>query len=152
MIKKYNFFDKSLYKKGLGHINEFEVNTFKNDKLVFDKAAGLMWQQGGSSNKMDLEHDAKTWINEINENRFAGYNDWRLPTLEEAMSLMEREPQNENLYIDSVFDKKQVSIWTSDSLKGWNWQWVVGFDVGYCYGSFYMFYVRAVRSGQSSEK
>ena len=57
-----------------------------------------MWQQSGSSERMQFE-DAKKWITELNLKGFAGFNDWRLPTLEEAMSLMEPEQKNGNNWI-----------------------------------------------------
>jgi hypothetical protein len=42
------------------------------------------------------------------------YNDWRLPTLEEAVSLLESDKKN-GLFIAPVFDKWQSSIWTGNS-------------------------------------
>ena len=106
-----------------------------------------MWQKNGSSDSMDY---ANTWkyINELNKNKFAGYTDWRLPTLAEAMSLLEPK-KKDNLYIDPVFDKTQSWIWTSDLYKGGVRAWIVNFSLGYCsnYDLYIGLCVRAVRSG-----
>ncbi len=151
MLKKHSFFEVEWNKNGKGFYNKFEVKTITGDKVVFDSASELMWQQSGSDESMDYEN-AKKWIAKLNEKGYAGYKDWRLPTLEEAMSLMEREVKND-LYINPVFDSEQRWIWTADQVKGESWAWVVGFGLGNCgdrgfYG--YYGYVRAVRSGQSS--
>lgn len=109
-----------------------------------------MWQQSGSDNM--IFEDVKKYINEINEKRFADFNDWRLPTLEEGLSLMEPKQKN-SFYIDPIFDNKQRFIWTADKLKVAVAQWVVGFYGGYCFyfGTLDSYsYVRAVRSGQLS--
>lgn len=88
--------------------------------------------------------DAQEYIKELNRQEFAGYSDWRLPTLEEAMSLMEREKKN-GLYIDPVFERKQEWIWTADKESA-SRAWVVSFDYGYCtHIDLYDRYVRAVR-------
>jgi len=91
---------------------------------------------------------AKNYISELNHEQFAGYNDWRLPTLEEAMSLMEPTQKNSNLHIDQIFDPCQVRIWTSDFRRD-SMSWVVRFDAGYCdyvyNDSNNNYFVRAVR-------
>ena len=100
---------------------------------------------------------AKTYILQLNKDRFAGYDDWRLPTLEEAMSLMEPTIKNGELHIDSLFGNTQTWIWTSDCQLSDSWfanlfctshVWVVYFTFGICdtiaIGS-YEYYVRAVR-------
>ncbi|MDZ7356715.1 MAG: DUF1566 domain-containing protein [candidate division KSB1 bacterium] len=120
--------------------------------MVIDHASGLMWQQGGSVEYMTYEN-AKKWIADLNQKGYAGYNDWRLPTLEEAMSLMEPKELNGDLYIDPKFDATQRWIWTSDLLLGESRAaWVVSFSDGGCgWDGFHdVNYVRAVRSGQSS--
>ncbi|MCK6620702.1 MAG: DUF1566 domain-containing protein [Calditrichia bacterium] len=86
-------------------------------------------------------------MKELNRQGFAGYSDWRLPTLEEAISLMEREEKN-GLYIDPLFDSRQWRIWTADKESA-SRAWVVLFDLGYCnrrdlYHGYDVF-VRAVR-------
>ncbi len=136
---------------GKGFVNQFEKQA--DGKTIFDQASGLMWQQGGSSNEMTYA-DAKKYIAQLNQDRFAGYSDWRLPTLEEAMSLMEAKKLNGDLYIDPLFDKTQRWCWTADNLANSDGissnasrAWVVYFSNGYClYVDIgYYDYVRAVR-------
>jgi hypothetical protein len=52
--------------------------------VVVDTLTGLMWQQSGSK-KVKSYKEAKEYIKKLNKKQFAGYNNWRLPTLEEAV-------------------------------------------------------------------
>ncbi len=153
MLKDLKLFDSDWNKTSKGFNNQLEATTIKGKKIVSDKNSGLMWQQGGSSEYVNYEK-AEKYIQDLNEKNYAGFNDWRLPTLEQAMSLMEPEKKNKGLYIDPLFDTQQEWIWTCDPVKGEPLRvWVVGFSSGYCshdhraYGDDY---VRAVRSGQLS--
>jgi hypothetical protein len=150
MLKQNDFFCASFdwtkewsNPNGKGIENDFELQ--QDGKVVFDGTTGLMWQQGGSSNYMKFA-DAHNYIRQLNSQRFAGYSDWRLPTLEEAMSLMEPEKKNGDLYIDPVFDKTQWYIWTADKVTA-GVAWVVGFSYGGCNPNALDLndYVRAVR-------
>ncbi len=111
-----------------------------------------MWQHSGSDN---LNYgDFNRYIETLNAKKFAGFNDWRLPTLEEAMSLMEPE-KKEHLYIDPIFDSKQSHIWTANQVgDAISQQWAVDFSSGYCinYGPRSNGYVRAVRTIQPSDE
>jgi len=91
--------------------------------------------------------EAEKYIRELNNKSFAGFTDWRLPTLEEAMSLMETQKKNGNLYSDSKFGQTQRSIWTADKDSAGR-AWYVSFSVGFCYLNDlgHDYYVRAVRS------
>ncbi|MBD3338831.1 MAG: DUF1566 domain-containing protein [Candidatus Lokiarchaeota archaeon] len=152
MIVDRKFYDRDYNENGPGFQNRFETKILNDDKVVYDHATGLMWQQSGSKERMNYEN-AKKWIDQLNVDKFAGFSDWRLPTLEEAMSLMEPQKNEHSLYIDPLFDAEQLWIWTADSVKGERRQWVVLFSSGGCDDGFLYYdgyYVRAVRSGQSS--
>lgn len=153
MIKKYGFFDRRMNENGKGFNNQFEVQNIKGEKVIVDETSGLMWQKGGSTNSMRYEI-AKKWVGNLNNEKFAGYKNWRLPTLVEAMSLMEKTETNGGSYIDPIFDELQSHLWTSDMVMGESWAWVVYFHFGECLN--YEFssnnYVRAVRFGQSSKE
>jgi len=146
MLKAKNFYDINKNKTGTGFKNQFEENQVKGDKIITDRASGLAWQQSGSQKRMTFEA-AQKWIKDLNEKSYAGYQDWRLPTLEEAMSLMESEKNSAGLYVDARLDKTQRWIWTADIVKGESWAWVVIFDRGGCdYVHFYYDdHVRGVR-------
>ena len=110
-----------------------------------------MWQQGGSTGNMEYE-SANKWIEKFNRKGYAGYSDWRIPTLEEAMSLMLHKKSSNGLYINPIFEKNQDWVWTSDLLTGNAQAWIVNFYLGGCYNvDFYENKcVRAVRSGKST--
>jgi len=151
MLKDNNLFDSDWNPDAPGFENAFGLQTIEGQKVVIDSASGLMWQQSGSPEYFTYAK-AKEYINQLNRERFAGFNNWRLPTLKEAMSLMEPDTLNGNLYIDPKFDPKQSWIWTADLGKGESWAWVVFFFYGLCYNSHFPYssHVRALRSGQSS--
>ena len=133
MLQTLGFFDKAWHKEGKGITHLYELRESENAKLVIDHATGLTWQQSGSSNYMNYA-DAEKYVRDLNAKKFAGYNDWRLPTLDEAMSLMEPKPSG-SLYIDPVFDRTQNWIWTADKADSAGVAWVAGFYDGICYRS-----------------
>lgn len=110
--------------------NEYELKIINGDKVVIDHATNLMWHQSGSNNSMDWDK-AKQWVRDLNSRGYAGYHDWRLPTLDEAASLLESGKSN-GLYIDSVFSNKQEWNWTGDEC-GSEDAWSVSFGLGGMY-------------------
>lgn len=128
MLRDKDIFDSRRNPSGPGVSHKYEAQN--GGTVVYDHANGLMWQQSGSRNDMNYER-TKNYISELNHEQFAGYNDWRLPTLEEAMSLMEPTIKNGDLHVDQIFDPCQMRIWTSDFRRD-SMSWVVRFDAGYC--------------------
>ncbi len=111
--------------------HEFDLETNNGEKVVIDHATGLMWHQAGSKEYVNWEK-AKQWVNNLNNNGYAGYKDWRLPTTEEAASLLESKKRDNDLYINSIFNAEQQWIWTGDSF-GSSGTWHVYFDDGLVY-------------------
>lgn len=124
--------------------HEYETKIIGDEKVVVDHATGLMWQQSGSYDYMKRK-EVKKWLRGLNRKGYAGYTDWRVPTVEEVSSLLEASEKNGNLYIDTVFDKKQRWLWTGDScISGGMWR--VYFDDGYVdWGDVSLLFVRLVR-------
>jgi hypothetical protein len=143
MLARKGLFDLDRNRTGRGFASQYEAQH--DGQVLFDRSSGLAWQRSGSVEPMTFQK-AMEYVAYLNRRTFAGGSDWRLPTLEEAMSLMEPEVNGAALHIDSRFDAAQQHMWTAD---GWGSSaWVVHLDYGYCqhYGSSTATtYVRAVR-------
>lgn len=144
MLGQQNFYERHWNSSGAGYNNHFEEG--KDGSVVIDFTSILMWQRAGSEYPLRFDR-ARAYIERLNREQFAGYSDWRLPTIEEAMSLVERDKQNEDLNIAPVFDPRQRTVWTADD-ESETRKWTVAFYDGNCYPNdvrYGSYYVRAVR-------
>lgn len=144
MLAEHSFYEKHWNPGGAAYNNRLELGT--DDGVVIDFNTLLMWQRSGSAAPMKYQ-DVRNYLDRLNRQKFAGFSDWRLPTLEEAMSLVEREKQNGDLNIDRLFGAVQRSIWTADD-ENETRKWTVYFYDGNCYPNdvrYGSFFVRAVR-------
>ncbi|OOP55463.1 MAG: hypothetical protein AYP45_14535 [Candidatus Brocadia carolinensis] len=128
VMREKGLFDARRNPAGRGVSHQYEAH--KNGTVVYDHVSDLTWQQAGSLKEMNYR-DAKDYISALNKERFAGYHDWRLPTLEEAISLVEPARKVGDLHINPVFDPCQKRIWTSDFRKA-GMAWAVWFDTAFC--------------------
>ncbi len=152
MLKKHNFYDNEQNTQGV-FINAFEPIVINNDKVITDYYTGLMWHQSGSIEQLEWIRGAD-WISRLNIQKYAGYGDWRIPTVEEATSLLRRREASMPQYIDPGFSCTQESIWTRDSYElhpDWfklDIMWYVDYTDGYVSKHFGScgHYIRPVRS------
>jgi len=129
VIKKWNFFDRELNPSG-----KFE-NAFAstaNDEIVVDLRTELMWQTG-SIDIGSIRHVHRKIV-ETNEAKFGGYSDWRLPTMEEAMSLIEPIKNGKDIYLNPCFSKEQPFIFVDAQRKPGGY-WFVDFKQGRAFWS-----------------
>lgn len=110
------------------------------DGTVVDQLTGLMWMKdadaGGDCDGPD--RGFKSWEEAIgsadacNAKKFAGYNDWRLPSLKELLSLHDYGHANPPLPTGHPFQNVGLrSYWTSTSYaENGAWAWRVSFCTG----------------------
>lgn len=146
MLKTLGLYDTRRNPSGAGIPHKCEI--LNDGMVVNNQTCGLTWQQAGSAKEMNYQ-DAKIYVSMLNKDRFAGYGGWRLPTLEEAISLIDPAHKVGNSYAYPLFDPRQAGIWTSDCRKEGT-AWVVRFDAGFCDYTYtdgnVRHYVRAVRT------
>ena len=100
----------------------------EKENVILDTRTGLMWQRGASIDRI-VWKDGFEYIETLNAESFAGYNDWRYPTKDELASLiLPEENRISGLYIDPVFEK-QRNCWSSTQSEGHGHQ--------ACYADFY---------------
>lgn len=145
LLKNRGFYDRRWGRRG-GFPNRYKTASVNDQKMIIDLATQLTWHASGSDAPLNYD-DAKEWLKELNQKKYAGLSDWRLPTLEEALTLLERKPVDK-FHIDPLFSKEQYSTWTGDFVSEFR-VWTVSFNYGRVFktrlseGDF----VRPVRSG-----
>lgn len=112
MLVRLDLFDRRLNASAHGVRHDYRACAVGNDVVVEDGATGLMWQKGGSAETMRFD-EAEAYAGELAKSQFAGFSDWRVPTLEEGMTLMSPKPI-EDMHIDRIFQRGVNFIWTSD--------------------------------------
>jgi hypothetical protein len=129
LITRYDFADQE--RNSGGHFAHALVDNGDN-LTVTDKVTGLMWQRSGtdimSNRSMHRE------VARINQERFAGYSDWRLPTMAEALSLLEGEKVANDQYLHSCFSGEQPFIFVAAVRKPGG-QWFVDYKQGRAFWS-----------------
>ncbi len=97
---------------------------------VTDKASGLIWQRGG----LDIMSSRmlRRAVEELNREGFAGHSDWRLPTLAQALSLMQPEMNAKGQHLHPAFSADQPFIFV-DAVRKPGGQWFVDFKHGRAY-------------------
>lgn len=95
--------------------NRYIQNQFMslNRKTLYDKITGITWQTSGSGYARTWP-EAHLYIQRLNVEAYGGIQNWRLPTVDELITILTPSPQGSTLCIESVFDTTQKWIWSSD--------------------------------------
>lgn len=128
MIAAGDFFDCD--KNPAGRFTNCFIDN-QDSLTVTDLTTGLIWQRGGYeeiNTMIRMQHYCRT----MNQERFADHDDWRLPTLAEAMSLLRAEKNAAGLHLPSFFSPRQTFIFCAEQRKPGG-QWYVDFNLGRAY-------------------
>ena len=124
LFKKFDFFDTQRHPEG--RCRALLVDN--GDGLtVSDLRGGVMWQRGGCD--ITNHRHVAEYIDELNRQKFAGYDDWRLPTMEESMALLGPERNRKGLLISQAFSQEQPFIFLADQRKPGGY-WFIDFKQG----------------------
>jgi len=82
-------------------------------QLALEKNRGLYWQRRGSGFTLDWQQ-AKEYVLHLNSSNWQGRNSWRLPTLEEARTILSPPLHGVRCSGWPLFDDTIHWLWTSD--------------------------------------
>lgn len=110
---------------------QYASNRFRalDAHRILDQSTGLTWQQAGSPYPLTWKQ-AKDYITNLNRAKPAGPGTWRLPTVDELMSIVSRPTQGVDLCLESVFDPLQKWLWSADK-RSFTAAWYLSMDLGF---------------------
>lgn len=124
LFRQHNYYDSQLNPDGSAE--SYLVDNGDN-ATVTDLVNGVTWQLGGCD--LTSIKKVRSYIDELNRENFAGHNDWRLPTLEEALSLMKPVKNAKGVHLHQAFSSEQPFIFVADERRPGGY-WFVDYKQG----------------------
>jgi serine/threonine-protein kinase len=87
--------------------------TTSSDDIVIDQAAGLAWQRAGSPFPRTWQQSGR-YVQRLNDRCLAGCTAWRLPTIDELLTLLRPPAMAMDLCVPAVFAADQRRLWSAD--------------------------------------
>lgn len=100
-----------------------------DNETIRDHATGLVWQRSGSRYPLTWQQ-AHDHVESLNREGYCGRDNWRLPTVDELLSLLTPPPRGREHCIDPVFDRTQRHLWSCDR-RSFIAAWYVSVDLAY---------------------
>ena len=161
LVVNRGLFDSHLNPSGRGITNLFSRFDINAAEVIRDKSTGLMWEYSKVERFVSYS-DAEAHIPKLNNKKWGNFQDWRLPTIEEAYSILEPTPKKIDkytLHLNPILGESHPFIWTADFDPDQNEPWVVSYLTGDTIVNVtnnitrkYEFAVRAVRSTRRASK
>ncbi len=138
----------------------WEVKTDGGDGSVHDKYNTYTWYDsnsatnGGYAGTPGDGTDTEDFIQNLNDNNFGGFSDWRLPNVKELKSIVDNGRDRPTVNGDYFKNTTTSQYWSSTTVARNNeFVWPVYFGIGLVLDSSRKnnaCYVRAVRGGQQT--
>jgi len=118
--------------------------------MITDRATALTWQAEGSEFPMTWPEGLE-YIHHLNMVSWGGHDDWRLPTVDELLSLFNPPSRVGGSCLDPLFSHDRKVFWSLDQRSAVA-AWYVSIDLGYVGWQDHscQFHVRAVSSEGAS--
>lgn len=94
-----------------------------------DQATGLVWSNSPSPFPLSWD-EAGTYLDQLNEDRPASESPWRLPTVDELITLIQPKTTPEDLCTPAIFDTDRKWFWSADT-RTFTAAWFVDLENGY---------------------
>lgn len=103
--------------------------TYDKTECVKDNATGLIWEgkpttglrdatERYTNENTDKEGDASAFVAAVNMQGLCGYNDWRLPTVQELVRLVDYSKERPAIDVTWFPNTKADAYWTSTPYTG----------------------------------
>lgn len=125
MVKKYGFYEQVLHPYRERSHPYYEIHI-DGDLVVIDCLHDLIWTAGLD---MYASHEKANEV--VSTARYAGFRDWRVPTIEELASLL--TSSQSDFYLPPAFRNfRGKSVWSADHVDSQSRKagWIVRFDEG----------------------
>ncbi len=109
----------------------YSPNAFSQEGLytIEDAGSSLVWQKSGAPYPLNWQQ-AAAYVERLNSEGFGRRQNWRLPTVEELLSLVTEAPRNRDFCLNPVFDREQRWLWSADR-RSYMAAWFVSVELGY---------------------
>jgi serine/threonine protein kinase len=122
----------------------------RGDDAVEDRTTGLVWQKTGCGYPRTWQ-EAHLYVRRLNESAHGGVQNWRMPTVDELVTLLTPTHPGADLCVEPIFGKTQRWIWSIDR-RSFVSAYYVDMELGFVGWQDFSapYYVRAVSSPGSS--
>ena len=128
-VEGEDFFGQDAWYASLGKCTpqSFKVQTISDQNVVLDNNTGLMWQQTIPTDEYKW-YDAISYCDDLS---YAGYNDWRLPTPQELLTIVDNSKYSPAIDTTYFPDTPSSYFWSSSTyVYITDYAWIVGFLSG----------------------
>ncbi len=98
-------------------------------RIIFDDRNGRIWEKSGSSHPVSWKQ-AGEYINGLNRIGFAEYRTWRLPVIDELLTLIRASQTPDDFCQPELFDPRQNRLWSGDR-RSYVSAWFVDTETGF---------------------
>lgn len=107
-----------------------QLRENNDNKTIVDCNNNLQWDIFHSENFIKSHEDPNEYIQKINNINYNGYNDWRLPSMPELLTLRSLYRNKSGLYIHHLFNDSASQLYSSDIYpkdEGFKNYWIFDF-------------------------